>query len=117
MKTVFWLLVAIGIVYAFYSGAVAVWQYFEIKGIVEDSVAERAKVDPYDRPGRVKEDILRKAPQSGVVLDEREVIVTEENRTLRVLIRWSSPVIVYKGDAVLSIPLAYDKEFTTSSGR
>ena len=117
MKTVFWLLVAIGFVYAFYSGAVAVWQYFEIKGIVEDSVAAREKVDPYDRAGRVKDDILRRAPESGMALDEREVFVTEENRTLRVLIRWSYPVIVYKGDVVLSIPLAYDKEFTMRSGR
>ena len=117
MKAVFWLLVALGFVYGSYSGAVAVWQYFEIRGIVEGSVAELAKVDPYDRPGRVREDILNRAPESGVLLNEREVFVTEENRTLRVLIRWSYPVIVYKGDVVLSIPLAYDKEFTMRSGR
>ena len=117
MKAVFWLLVAVGLVYTFYSGAVAVWQYLEIKGIAEDSAAERAKVDPSDRPGRVREDILRKAPESGVPLDEREVFVTEENRVLRVQIRWSYPVMVYKGDAVLSVPLSFDKEFTMSSGR
>ena len=56
MKTVFWLLVAIGIVYAFYSGAVAVWQYFEIKGIVEESVVERAKSA---RDARVMHDVGR----------------------------------------------------------
>jgi hypothetical protein len=45
------------------------------------------------------------------------VFVTEEDRTLRVLIRWSHPVIVYKGEAMLAIPLAFDKSFTVSSGR
>lgn len=117
MKAVFWLLVTIGIVYAFYSGGVAVWQYLEVKGVVEESVAERAKVDRHERAGRVKDDILKRASASGVTLDEREVFVTEEDRTLRVLIRWSYPVIVYKGDAVLSIPLAFDKAFAVSSGR
>lgn len=117
MKTVFWLLVAVGVVYGFYSGAVAIWQYYEIKGIVEESVAERARVDRYERPGRVKDDVLRRAPDSGVTLDARDVFVTEEDRTLRVLIRWSYPVIIYKGDAMLAIPLAFDRSFTVSSGR
>ena len=117
MKTVFWLLVAIGIVYAFYSGAVAVWQYFEIKGIVEESVVERAKSARDARASRVKDDILKKAPASGVALDEREVFVTEENRTLRGLIRWSYPAIVYKGDTVLSVPLAFDKSFAVPPAR
>lgn len=117
MKTVFWLLVAVGVVYGFYSGAVAIWQYYEIKGIVEESVAERARVDRYERPGRVRDDVLRRAPDSGVTLDARDVFVTEEDRTLRVLIRWSHPVIIYKGDVVLAIPLAFDRSFTVSSGR
>ncbi|MEK7385521.1 MAG: hypothetical protein AABZ83_03695 [candidate division NC10 bacterium] len=117
MKTVFWLLVAVGVVYGFYSGAVAIWQYYEIKGIVEESVAERARVDRYERSGRVRDDVLRRAPDSGVTLDARDVFVTEEGRTLRVLIRWSYPVIIYKGDAMLAIPLAFDRSFTVSSGR
>ncbi|MBI2158780.1 MAG: hypothetical protein HYU25_00010 [Candidatus Rokubacteria bacterium] len=117
MKTVFWLLVAVGVVYAFYAGAVAVWQYYEIKAIVEESVAERARMDRFERPGRVRDDILRRAPDTGVTLDARDVFVTQEDRTLRVLIRWSYPVIIYKGEALLAIPIAYDKSFTVSSGR
>lgn len=117
MKTVFWLLVAVGVVYGFYSGAVAIWQYYEIKGIVEESVAERARMDRYERPGRVRDDILRRAPDTGVTLDERDVFVTEEDRTLRVLIRWSYPVIIYNGDAVLAIPIAFDKAFAVPGGR
>ncbi len=111
MKVVFWLLVAIGIVYALYSGAVAVRQYMEVMDVVEESVQLRMRLDKYERPGRVKDDILRKAPAAGLTLDEREVVVTEEDRTLRVLIRWSYPVVIYKGEAVLSIPIAYDRSF------
>lgn len=113
----FWLLVAVGVVYGFYSGAVAIWQYYEIKGIVEESVAERARMDRYERPGRVRDDILRRVPDTGVTLDTRDVFVTEEDRTLRVLIRWSHPVIIYKGDALLAIPLAFEKSFTVPGGR
>jgi hypothetical protein len=117
VKTIFWFLVAVGVVYGFYSGAVAIWQYYEIKGIVEVSVAERARMDRYERPGRVRDDILKRAPDSGVTLDERDVFVTEEDRTLRVLIRWSYPVIIYKGEALLAIPIAFDKAFAVPGGR
>jgi hypothetical protein len=117
MKAIFWLLVAIGIVYAFYSGAVAVYQYVQVKDVVEESVREREKLDRYERPLIVKDDILRKAPAAGVTLAERDVLVTEEDRILRVLIRWSYPVIIYKGEAVLSIPIAYDKSFSPTSAR
>ena len=117
MKTIFWFLVAVGVVYGFYSGAVAIWQYYEIKGIVEVSVAERARMDRYERPGRVRDDILKRAPDSGVTLDERDVFVTEEDRTLRVLIRWSYPVIIYKGEAMLAIPIAFDKAFAVPGRR
>jgi len=41
MKVVFWLFVAIGLVYAFYSGAIAAYQYIQVKDVVEESVLER----------------------------------------------------------------------------
>lgn len=117
MKAVFWFLVAISIVYGFYAGAVAIWQYYEVNGIVEGAVAERAKMDPFDRAARVRDDILKRAPESGVMLDESEVLVTAESRALRVLIRWSHPVIVYKGEVVLSIPISFDKAYPVAGGR
>jgi hypothetical protein len=117
VKVTFWLFVALGFVYAFYTGAVAAYSYFQVTDIVKETVRERAAVDRSERADRIKQDILTKAPESGVLLSERDVRVIEENRTLRVLIRWSYPAIFYKGDAVLSIPLKYEKSFEMSSNR
>src|SRR3989449_10500345 len=60
MKVTFWLLVAIGAVYALYTGGVAAYSYFQVKAIVEETLVERAKVDRYERADRVKQDILRR---------------------------------------------------------
>src|SRR5438093_8675765 len=117
VKVTFWLLVAIGAVYVFYTGGVAAYSYFQVKAIGEETLVERAKVDRYERANRVQQDILRKASQSGVPLPERDVSVAEENRTLRVQIRWSYPMFLYKGEAVLSMPLSYDKSFEMAAAR
>src|SRR5205809_4845274 len=117
VKVLFWLLVALGFVYAFYAGAVAVYSYYQVTDIVKETVTERAGVDRYERAERIRREILKKATESGVPLSEREVRVTDDNRTLRVLIRWSYPVIFYKGDAVLSIPLKYERSFAMPSSR
>jgi hypothetical protein len=117
MKVIFWLFVAVGFVYAFYSGAIATYQYMQVKDIVEESVQERWKVDKLDRAARVKQDILRKAPEAGVRLDAQNVLVTDEERNLHVLIRWSYPVVVYRDRTYASIPISYDKVFEPASGR
>ena len=38
MKVTFWFLVAIGFVYAFYTGAVAIYSYYQVKDIVSETV-------------------------------------------------------------------------------
>ena len=117
MKVTFWFLVAIGFVYAFYTGAVAIYSYYQVKDIVSETVKEHAGLDRHERADRIQQDVLKKASQSGLALDERTVRVTDENRTLRVAIRWSYPVAFYKGDAVLSIPLKYERSFEMPSSR
>jgi len=117
VRALFWLLVAIGLAYAFYVGAVAVWQYYEIKGIVEEVVGESMPAERFGRTALVTGNILRKAAATGIVLDERGVFVTEENRQLRVLIRWSYPAIVFRGEVKLSIPLAFHGSFPIQTTR
>jgi hypothetical protein len=117
MKPLLWLFLAIGLVYGFYSGAVAVYEYMQVKDVVEESVQERSRLDRYERPGRVKDDILRKSSAAGINLEERDVMVTEENSVLRVLIRWTRPVIVYNNEAYVSIPISYDRSFNPGGAR
>lgn len=118
MKIIFWLLVAVGVVYAFYSGAMAVWSYLEVQGVVEEAVKERAaKSDRFERAPRVKEDIIKKATTSGIKVDDREVFVTDDGRTLAILVRWTWPVIVYQGEEVLAIPLKHARTFDVPEKR
>ena len=111
MKTVFWLLVGVGVVYGFYSAAVAAYQYMQVGDVVQDSVLERAGLEAYERTARVKDDILKKSANAGIMLNENDVLVTSEDRSIHVLIRWSYPVIVYRNDTILAVPISYDHTF------
>ena len=117
MKLIFWLLVAVGVVYAFYSGAMAVWSYLEIQGIVEEVVAERMRGERTDRAAHVREAILKRAADSGIDLNDRETTVGDEGRAISVYVRWAWPVIVYRGEVVLAIPLKHERAFTAAERR
>jgi len=118
MKVLFWVLVAIGCVYVFYTGAMAVWSYLEITSVVEEVVAEWAsRTGREERATRVKEDIDKKVAASGIKVGDRGVSVSDEGRTLDVSVRWSWPVIVYQGAEVLAIPLKHERTFKVPEKR
>ena len=67
MKALFWVFVAIGCVYVFYTGSKAVWSYLEITSLVEEVVNERAsRTERQERAGRVRDDIAKKVAASGI---------------------------------------------------
>ena len=118
MKALFWVLIAIGCVYVFYTGAMAVWSYLEITSVVEEVVAERAsRTEREERATRVKEDIAKKVAASGIRVGDRSVSVSDEGRTLDVSVRWSWPVIVYQGEEVFAIPLKHERTFKVPEKR
>ena len=118
MRIIFWLLVAVGCIYVFYSGAMTAWSYLEVKGVVEDVVAERApKSERLYRANHVKEDIAKRVAASGIKVDDREIVVADEGRTLDVRVRWNWPVIVYKGDEIWAIPLTHERTFQVPEKR
>src|SRR5437879_12986253 len=79
------------------------WQYFQVSGVVDDVMQPRAIAD-LGSARAVKAKILKETAESGVPLADRDVSVTIENRVYIVNIIWSFPVIIYKGEPVLSIP-------------
>jgi len=90
MKVLFWIFVAIGCVYAFYTGAMAVWSYLEITSIVEEVVNERAsRTDRQDRAGRGRDDIVKKVAASDIPIDEHSISVSNKNKTLEIGMRWN----------------------------
>jgi hypothetical protein len=113
VKTLFWILVAIGCVYVFYVGAMAASSYLEVTSIVEEVVNERAsRTDRQDRAGRVRDDIAKKVAASGIPVDDRTISVNDEGKTLEVGVRWSWPLIVYQEREYLTVPLKHDRTFT-----
>ncbi len=112
MKFLFWVFVAIGIVYLFYTGSMAVWSYLEITSLVEEVVNERAsRTDRQERAGRVRDDLVKKVAASGINVDERSILVNDEGKTLDVSVRWSWPVIVYQEREYLAVPLKHERTF------
>jgi hypothetical protein len=59
--------------------------------------------------GDVKTRIVREANEAGVPIEEREVSVVLADRELKLNVVWTFPVIVYKGESVLAIPLSVKK--------
>jgi len=112
MKALFWVFVAILCVYAFYSGAMVVWSYLEITGVVEEVVVERARGDRNERATRIRDEIAKKVAESGIKIDARSVSVSDTGPTLDVGVRWSWPVVSYQGEDYLSLPLKHERTFT-----
>ena len=106
MKALAWVFVAIGVVYVFYSAAMAVWSYLEVTSVVEEVVNERAsRTDRADRAGRVRDDIAKKVAASGINVDERSISVSDEGKTLVQEIEY------------LSVPMKHDRSFEIAAPR
>ena len=81
-------------------------------------MAERApKSERMYRANQVKEDIAKRVAASAIKIDEREISVADDGKTLDVRVRWSWPVIVYKGDQIWAIPLTHERTFEVPDKR
>ena len=105
MKLFFWGLVAVAAAYAAYGAMMSAWQYFQVSGVVDDVMQPRT-IAKLGSARAVKNRILQGTAESGVPLEDREVSVSTDNRVYTVNIIWSFPVIIFKGEPVLSIPLS-----------
>lgn len=106
MKGLFVLLLILAFFYVFYCGAMSIWSYLALSDIVERAVLEHGKV-----AGPVRNYIVRGAAESGVPIQERNIVVTSDERSLSVNLRWSFPVVKYHGEDVLEIPLSLERGF------
>ncbi|HEX3178126.1 MAG TPA: hypothetical protein VHZ49_15725 [Methylomirabilota bacterium] len=109
MKAFFWGLVVVACCYAAYAGMMSVYQWFQIRTVVEEVLEPRSLAD-LPTAGDVKKRILREATTAGVPLDDREVNVVATTAGLAIQVAWTFPVIVYKGESVLAVPLSVKKQ-------
>ena len=108
MKVVTWGVVIVAFAYLAYAGMMSVWSYFQVAGAVEEALEARSLLERHD-PRVVKQTILNTVNQAGVPLQEKDVNVTASERALAVSVVWSFPVVIYKGESVLAIPLSVER--------
>lgn len=111
MKLIFWGLVVIALCYAAYSGMVAVWSWIAVNNAV-DEVITKDGIDAVPA-GEIKTRIMRSTHEAGIPLNDRDVAVTlYDDKTVRVEVAWTMPVIVVKGDTLLAVPLSVKRAST-----
>lgn len=105
MRLVFWGLVAVAAAWLAYGAMMSAWLYFQVAGVVDDALRPRSVAD-LGTAGTLKTRILKESAESGVPLDDRDVIVTVDDQTYVVQVAWSFPIFVYQGQPLLAIPMS-----------
>jgi hypothetical protein len=116
MKVFFWGLVAVACCYAAYGAMMSGYQWFQIHSVV-DEVLQPRNLRDLPTATDVKRRIVSDAASAGVSLVEREVNVVANRGVLAIQVAWTFPMIVYKGEAVLAIPLSVKKQHPLDGGR
>jgi hypothetical protein len=116
MKVFFWGLVAVACCYAAYGAMMSVYQWFQVHSVV-DEVLQPRNLRELPTATDVKTRIVRDAASAGVPLGEREVNVVANKGVLAVRVAWTFPMIVYRGESVLAIPLSVNKQQPLGGGR
>lgn len=116
MRVFFWGLVAVACCYLAYAGMMSVYQWFQIHSVIDETLQPR-NLRELATAADVKTRILREANEAGVPIEEREVSVVLAERELKLNVVWTFPVIVYKGESVLAIPLSVKKSHPLGGGR
>jgi hypothetical protein len=111
MRLIIWGLVIVALCYAAYSGMIAAWSWIAVNNAV-DEVISKDGIDSV--PAReIKNRIMQSTNEAGIPLNEREVTVTHyDDRTVRVEVAWTMPVIVMQGDTVVAVPLSVKRSST-----
>lgn len=109
MKLIFWFLMVLGLCWAFYVGAMSVWQYFQVAGTVDEAFEQRGVGQSYDMR-LIRDHVLRVSNEAGVSLTERDVSVLQAGDQIVVEAVWSYPVLIFKGEVVLAVPLSVKRQ-------
>jgi hypothetical protein len=110
VKLIFWGVVIVGLGYLAYSGMIAAWSFIAVNNAV-DEVLSRDGIDAV--PEReIRSRVMSSTNEAGVSLNERDIVVTRDDRTVRVEVTWTISVIVMKGEPVLTVPLSVKRTST-----
>ena len=100
----------------------AVSNYFDMVALVEGTLQKAVQAERWEllrqahapegeRAEEVRDAILRGAERSGLVVDERKVVVSQAGGALRVSLNWTYQVVAIRGETIIGIPLVLDRSF------
>ena len=114
MRLIIWGLVIVALCYGAYSGMIAAWSWIAVNNAVDEVIARDGIEAVPER--EIKSRIMQSTGEAGVPLSERDVTVTHyDDRTVRVEVEWTVPMIVMRGEVVLAVPLSV-KRASAASG-
>ena len=116
MKVFFWGLMAVACCYAAYGAMMSGYQWFQVHSVV-DEVLQPRNLRELPTATEVKRRIVLEATSAGVPLADREVNVVSNRGVLAIQVAWTFPMIVYKGEPVVAIPLSVKKQHQLDAGR
>jgi hypothetical protein len=115
MKVFLWGLVIVALCYAAYSGMIAAWSWIAVNNAV-DEIITRDGIEAVPEK-EIKSRIMAATSEAGVPLTEKDLIVTREDRTVKVEAIWTVPVIVMRGESVLAVPLSVKRASSGAAKR
>jgi hypothetical protein len=104
MKVILWGLVIVALAYGAYSGMIAAWSWIAVNNAV-DEIITKDGIEAVPAV-EIKARVMKATNEAGIPLSENDVVVTRDDRTVRVEAIWTVPVIIVKGESVLAIPLS-----------
>lgn len=115
MKVFLWGLLIVGLCYAAYSGMIAAWSWIAVNNAVDEIITKDGIEAVSEK--EIKSRIMAATNEAGVPLTENDLIVTREDRKVKVEAIWTIPVIVVKGESVLTVPLSVKRASSGAAKR
>jgi hypothetical protein len=104
MRLIFWGLVIVAFCYLAYSGMLAAWSWIAVQNAVDEIISKEG-IESVPIP-EVRSRVMKAANEAGIPINEKEVLVTKEEKGVQVEIFWTMPMVVVKGEPVLAVPLS-----------
>lgn len=115
MKVLGTLLFVIALGYACYAGFVAISDYIVVAKAIDEALQSRPTSRWDDPTDSIRTAVLHAARDAGIPLEDRDVVISDREQVLKVLISWAHPVLVVGGSPVVSVPVWLERSVASTS--